>query len=110
MKDLSINAFAMPGGVIGVHTGLFLSSNSESELASVLGHEIGHVTQRHLARILAKQRQILLKILQVLPWRYWLRVVIRNWHLAPWQPLQQPAFKDNLITRVNTNVKRIELV
>ena len=56
VKDLSINAFAMPGGVIGVHTGLFLSSNSESELASVLGHEIGHVTQRHLARILAKQK------------------------------------------------------
>jgi len=56
VKDNSINAFAMPGGVIGVHTGLFLSSNSESELASVLGHEIGHVTQHHLARILAKQK------------------------------------------------------
>jgi len=56
VKDNSINAFAMPGGVIGVHTGLFLSSNSESELASVLGHEIGHVTQHHLARMLAKQK------------------------------------------------------
>jgi len=56
VKDNSINAFAMPGGVIGVHTSLFLSSNSESELASVLGHEIGHVTQHHLARILAKQK------------------------------------------------------
>jgi beta-barrel assembly-enhancing protease len=56
VKDLSINAFAMPGGVIGVHTGLFLASNSESELASVLGHEIGHVTQHHLARMLAKQK------------------------------------------------------
>ena len=56
VKDLSINAFAMPGGVIGVHTGLLLASNSESELASVLGHEIGHVTQRHLARMLAKQK------------------------------------------------------
>jgi len=56
VKDNSINAFAIPGGVIGVHTGLFLSSNSESELASVLGHEIGHVTQHHLARILAKQK------------------------------------------------------
>lgn len=54
--DPSINAFAMPGGVIGVHTGLILSSNSESELASVLGHEIGHVTQRHLARMLAAQK------------------------------------------------------
>ena len=56
VQDSSINAFAMPGGVIGVHTGLILSSNSESELASVLGHEIGHVTQRHLARMLASQK------------------------------------------------------
>lgn len=56
VKDPSINAFAMPGGVIGVHTGLFLASNSESELASVLGHEIGHVTQHHLARMLAQQK------------------------------------------------------
>jgi len=56
VKDSSINAFAMPGGVIGVHTGLILSANSESELASVLGHEIGHVTQHHLARMLASQK------------------------------------------------------
>lgn len=56
VQDNSINAFAMPGGVIGVHTGLFLAANSESELASVLGHEIGHVTQRHLARMMASQK------------------------------------------------------
>nr|WP_041928906.1 M48 family metalloprotease [Methylotenera mobilis] len=56
VQDPSINAFAMPGGVIGVHTGLILAANSESELASVLGHEIGHVTQRHLARMLASQK------------------------------------------------------
>lgn len=56
VQDNSINAFAMPGGVIGVHTGLVLAANSESELASVLGHEIGHVTQRHLARMLASQK------------------------------------------------------
>ncbi len=56
VRDNSINAFAMPGGVIGVHTGLILASNSESEMASVLGHEIGHVTQRHLARMLAAQK------------------------------------------------------
>jgi len=56
VKDNSINAFAMPGGVIGVHTGLILAANSESELASVLGHEIGHVTQHHLARMLASQQ------------------------------------------------------
>lgn len=56
VQDNSINAFAMPGGVIGVHTGLILAANSESELAGVLGHEIGHVTQRHLARMLASQK------------------------------------------------------
>jgi beta-barrel assembly-enhancing protease len=56
VQDNSINAFAMPGGVIGVHTGLIVASNSESELASVLGHEIGHVTQHHLARMLAQQK------------------------------------------------------
>jgi len=56
VQDSSINAFAMPGGVIGVHTGLILAANSESELASVLGHEIGHVTQHHLARMLASQK------------------------------------------------------
>jgi beta-barrel assembly-enhancing protease len=56
VRDNSINAFAMPGGVIGVHTGLMLSTTSESELASVLAHEIGHVVQRHLARMLAQQK------------------------------------------------------
>ena len=56
VQDNSINAFAMPGGVIGVHTGLILAANTESEVAGVLGHEIGHVTQRHLARMMASQK------------------------------------------------------
>ena len=47
----------MPGGVIGVHSGLILSVSNESELASVLAHEIGHVVQRHLARSIAMQQQ-----------------------------------------------------
>jgi len=46
----SINAFALPGGYIGIHSGLILASQSESELASVIAHEIAHVTQHHLAR------------------------------------------------------------
>jgi predicted Zn-dependent protease len=45
-----VNAFAGPGGYIGVYTGLFLESQTESELASVLAHEIAHVTQNHLFR------------------------------------------------------------
>ncbi|CAG0985509.1 Beta-barrel assembly-enhancing protease [Methylophilaceae bacterium] len=57
VQDNTINAFAMPGGVIGVHTGLILAANNESELAGVIGHEIGHVVQRHLARMLAQQKQ-----------------------------------------------------
>jgi beta-barrel assembly-enhancing protease len=61
VQDSSINAFALPGGVVGVHTGLILAANSESELASVLGHEIGHVTQHHLARMLASQKYDMLK-------------------------------------------------
>jgi predicted Zn-dependent protease len=50
VNEPSINAFAGPGGYIGVHTGLILASENESELAGVLAHEISHVTQRHLAR------------------------------------------------------------
>jgi predicted Zn-dependent protease len=57
VKDPTINAFALPGGFIGVHTGLITSAQSESELASVLSHEIAHVTQRHIARLIASQKQ-----------------------------------------------------
>jgi predicted Zn-dependent protease len=57
VSDPSINAFAMPGGNIGVHTGLLLAAQSESELASVVAHEIAHVTQDHIARMVAAQSQ-----------------------------------------------------
>ena len=57
LRDPTLNAFAMPGGYIGVHTALILSSQTESELASVLAHEISHVTQRHLARLINKSGQ-----------------------------------------------------
>ena len=56
-----INAFALPGGFIGVHTGLLEATRSEDELAGVLAHEVAHVTQRHIARRLhATQRQSIL--------------------------------------------------
>jgi predicted Zn-dependent protease len=57
VNDPTINAFAMPGGNIGVHTGLLLAAQSESELASVVAHEIAHVTQDHIARGVASQSQ-----------------------------------------------------
>lgn len=56
INDYSVNAFAMPGGFIGVNAGLLLTTESESELASVLSHEISHVTQHHLARMIAGQQ------------------------------------------------------
>ena len=58
IRDASINAFALPGGFIGVHTGLITASESESEVAAVLAHEIGHVVQRHIARMIAQQKQV----------------------------------------------------
>jgi predicted Zn-dependent protease len=61
VEDVRINAFALPGGYIGVHTGLLEATRSEDELAGVLAHEIAHVTQRHIARsIHASQRQSLI--------------------------------------------------
>lgn len=57
IQDQQINAFALPGGFIGVNTGLILAAQSESEMAGVIAHEIAHVTQRHIARMLAKQEQ-----------------------------------------------------
>ncbi|MFI4940080.1 MAG: M48 family metalloprotease [Burkholderiales bacterium] len=57
LRDPTLNAFALPGGFIAVHSGLVLAAQSESELASVMGHEIGHVAQRHIARMLGQQKQ-----------------------------------------------------
>ncbi len=57
MRDSSINAFALPGGYIGINSGLFTASRSESELASVIAHEIGHVSQRHVARGITQSAQ-----------------------------------------------------
>jgi predicted Zn-dependent protease len=55
VKDNGINAFALPGGYIGVNTGLILQTQRESELAGVLAHEVAHVTQKHIARRAAAQ-------------------------------------------------------
>ncbi len=61
IDDPTINAFALPGGYIGVHTGLIEATRSEDELAGVLAHEVAHVTQRHIARAVhANSRQSIL--------------------------------------------------
>lgn len=57
VRDPVLNAFALPGGFIAVHSGLLIAAQTESELASVMSHEIGHVSQRHIARMLGQQKQ-----------------------------------------------------
>jgi predicted Zn-dependent protease len=54
VNDPQINAFATPGGIIVINSGLIEAAQNESELAAVLSHEISHVTQRHLARYYAR--------------------------------------------------------
>ena len=50
VRDPTVNAFALPGGYVGLHLGLIALTTSRDELASVLGHEMSHVSQRHIAR------------------------------------------------------------
>ncbi len=56
-RDRSVNAFALPGGYFGLHLGLLAVVSSRDELASVLGHELSHVTQRHISRLISKSKQ-----------------------------------------------------
>ena len=56
IDDPAINAFAVPGGVVGVNGGLFLNSVTEQQFASVLAHELAHLSQRHFARRLEQQK------------------------------------------------------
>ncbi|HVW64321.1 MAG TPA: M48 family metalloprotease [Nitrosospira sp.] len=60
VKDDTINAFALPGGFMGFNTGLIITAQSESELAGVMAHEIAHVTQKHLARMISGQKYSML--------------------------------------------------
>lgn len=57
VDDPSVNAFAVPGGFVGIHTGLISTAQTEAELASVVAHEITHVTQRHIPRLIAEQEK-----------------------------------------------------
>jgi len=58
VKDDQINAFALPGGFVGVNSGLLLATNNENELAGVLAHEVSHVTQRHIARAIYDNERV----------------------------------------------------
>ncbi|SEA15254.1 M48 family metalloprotease [Nitrosospira multiformis] len=60
LQDPALNAFALPGGFMGFNSGLILAAQSESELAGVMAHEIAHVTQKHLARMIAGQKYSML--------------------------------------------------
>ena len=60
LKDSAVNAFATLGGVIVVNTGLILQTESEDELAAVLAHEIAHVSQRHIARMVENSKRNML--------------------------------------------------
>ena len=67
IRNPAINAFALPGGYVGIHSGLLLETKNESELAGVLAHEVAHVTQRHIARgIEAQSRASLVSTAAVL--------------------------------------------
>jgi beta-barrel assembly-enhancing protease len=66
MHDNVVNAFALPGGFIGVNTGLINLADTESELASVLAHEVAHVSQRHIARGLGQDQQMQMPVLAAL--------------------------------------------
>ena len=57
VRDRSVNAFALPGGYVGVHTGLVGLTSSRDELAAVLAHELTHITQRHIARGIANSKK-----------------------------------------------------
>ena len=61
VDDPRINAFAMPGGYVGVNSGLITASRNESELGAVIAHELAHITQRHIARRLAAAEQTSLR-------------------------------------------------
>jgi len=58
VADDRVNAFAAPGGYIGIHSQLLLTADNESEVAAVLAHEVAHVTQRHLARAVESAQKV----------------------------------------------------
>jgi predicted Zn-dependent protease len=62
-ENNTLNAFAVPGNIIGVHTGLLMYAKTENQLAAVLAHEMGHLSQRHYARRLEQQKNMMMPML-----------------------------------------------
>lgn len=63
VKNDTLNAFAIPGGIIGMHTGVFNYAKTENQLAAILSHEMGHLSQRHYARHLEQQKNMMMPML-----------------------------------------------
>ena len=67
MRDKEVNAFALPGGYVGVNLGMIAMTSTRDELASVLAHEMSHITQRHIARSIGNaKRQTLMSLAAML--------------------------------------------
>lgn len=66
VKDPTVNAFSVPGGYVAIDTGLILVAHNESELAAVMAHEIAHVTQHHVARMMAQSKRTTLPAMAAL--------------------------------------------
>lgn len=62
-ENNTLNAFAVPGNIIGIHTGLLMYARTENQLAAVLTHELGHLSQRHYARRLEQQKNMMMPML-----------------------------------------------
>ncbi len=63
VKNDTLNAFAIPGGIMGVHTGVFNYAKTENQLAAIISHEMGHLSQRHYARHLEQQKNMLMPMI-----------------------------------------------
>jgi beta-barrel assembly-enhancing protease len=63
VKNDTLNAFAIPGGIIGMHTGVFNYAKTENQLAAIISHEMGHLSQRHYARHLEQQKNMMMPMI-----------------------------------------------
>ncbi|MET0356453.1 MAG: M48 family metalloprotease [Cellvibrio sp.] len=63
VKNDTLNAFAIPGGIIGMHTGIFNYAKTENQLAAIISHEMGHISQRHYARHLEQQKNMMMPMI-----------------------------------------------